>query len=103
MSKAEMTEGTIIDVSYEDEMKQSYLDYSLSVILSRALPDVRDGLKPVQRRILYDMRSLGLFSDKPHRKARGSWGYHGTLSPHGDSSIYDALVVLSRDYKTRIP
>lgn len=94
----------IIEISYEDEMKQSYIDYSMSVILSRAVPDVRDGLKPVQRRIIYDMKKLGLYPDKPHRKsARVVGDTMGRFHPHGDSSIYDAMTVLSRWYGTTEP
>ena len=83
----------IIPINVEDEMRDSYLAYAMSVIASRALPDVRDGLKPVQRRILYAMRDIGLTPDKQHRKCAGVIGevlksYH----PHGDSSVYDALV-----------
>lgn len=94
----------IIETSYEEEMKQSYLDYSMSVILSRAVPDVRDGLKPVQRRIIYDMKKLGLYPDKPHRKsARVVGDTMGRFHPHGDSSIYDAMVVLSKNYGNNFP
>ena len=94
----------IIEISYENEMKQSYIDYSMSVILSRAVPDVRDGLKPVQRRIIYDMKKLGLYPDKPHRKsARVVGDTMGRFHPHGDSSIYDAMTVLSRWYGNNYP
>lgn len=97
-------EENIIDISYEDEMKKSYIDYSMSVILSRAVPDVRDGLKPVQRRIIYDMKKLGLYPDKPHRKsARVVGDTMGRFHPHGDSSIYDAMTVLSRWYGNMEP
>ena len=91
---------TILTTEYTEEMQKSYLDYSMSVITARAVPDVRDGLKPVQRRVLYDMHLLGLNSDKPHRKsARIVGDAMGKFHPHGDSSIYDALVVLSQDFK----
>ncbi len=83
----------IIQLDYSEEMKNSYRDYAMSVIVSRAVPDVRDGLKPVQRRILYSMMELGLEPDKPHRKsARIVGDTMGKYHPHGDSSIYDALV-----------
>ena len=90
----------IISTEYSDEMKQSFINYSMSVITDRAVPDVRDGLKPVQRRVLYAMNELGLNSDKPHRKsARIIGDTMGKFHPHGDTSIYDALVVLSQDFK----
>lgn len=90
----------ITDVEYSDIMKKSYLDYSMSVIVSRAIPDVRDGLKPVQRRIIYDMGELGTFHDRPYRKsARIVGDTMGKYHPHGDSSIYDALVVMSQEFK----
>ena len=91
---------TIISTEYSDEMQQSFINYSMSVITARAVPDVRDGLKPVQRRVLYAMNELGLNSDKPHRKsARIVGDAMGKYHPHGDSSIYEALVVLSQDFK----
>jgi DNA gyrase subunit A len=91
-------------VNVEDEMRESYLSYAMSVIASRALPDVRDGLKPVQRRILYAMREMNLLPDKQHRKSAGVIGevlknYH----PHGDSSVYDALVRMAQDFTLRYP
>ena len=90
----------IIHVAYADHMEQSYIDYAMSVIIARAVPDVRDGLKPVQRRTLYDMYELGTRSDKPHRKsARIVGDTMGKYHPHGDSSIYDALVVMAQDFK----
>ena len=90
----------IISTEYSDEMQQSFINYSMSVITARAVPDIRDGLKPVQRRVLYAMNELGLNSDKPHRKsARIVGDAMGKYHPHGDSSIYDALVVLSQDFK----
>ena len=90
----------IISTEYSDEMRQSFINYSMSVITDRAVPDIRDGLKPVQRRVLYAMNELGLNSDKPHRKsARIVGDTMGKYHPHGDSSIYDALVVLSQDFK----
>ena len=95
-----MSEAQIIRTEYSDVMKKSYIDYAMSVIVARALPDVRDGLKPVQRRTLYDMHELGIRWDKPYRKCARIVGdtmakYH----PHGDSSIYEALVVMAQDFK----
>ena len=90
----------IIRTEYSEVMQKSYIDYSMSVITARALPDVRDGLKPVQRRVLYAMDQLGLNYDKPHRKsARLVGDTMGKYHPHGDSSIYETLVVLSQDFK----
>ena len=85
-------------------MQKSYIDYAMSVIIARALPDVRDGLKPVQRRTLYDMYELGIRYDKPYRKcARIVGDTMGKYHPHGDSSIYEALVVMSQDFKKGLP
>ncbi len=93
-------EDSIISTEYSDLMQKSYIDYAMSVICQRAVPDVRDGLKPVQRRVLYAMNQLGLNYDKPHRKsARIVGDTMGKYHPHGDSSIYDALVVLEQDFK----
>ena len=90
----------ILTAEYSEEMQRSYINYSMSVITARAVPDIRDGLKPVQRRVLYAMHMLGLNADKPHRKsARIVGDAMGKYHPHGDSSIYDALVVLSQDFK----
>lgn len=90
----------ILRTEYSEEMQKSYLDYSMSVITARAIPDSRDGLKPVQRRVLYDMSELRIFSDRPHRKsARIVGDTMGKYHPHGDSSIYETLVVLSQDFK----
>lgn len=97
-------EENIIQLDFSEEMKTSYRDYAMSVIISRALPDVRDGLKPVQRRILYAMKELSLSPDKPHRKsARIVGDTMGKYHPHGDSSIYDALVHMATDYSLSIP
>ncbi|WP_442638150.1 DNA gyrase/topoisomerase IV subunit A [Rossellomorea marisflavi] len=97
-------EENIIDYPYEDEMKTSYLDYSMSVILSRALPDARDGLKPVHRRILYGMKEMGVTHEKPHKKSARIVGQVlGLYHPHGDSSVYNAMVRLSQLFKVRIP
>lgn len=94
------SESQIIRTEYSDLMKKSYIDYAMSVIISRALPDVRDGLKPVQRRTLYDMYELGIRYDKPYRKcARIVGDTMGKYHPHGDSSIYEALVVMAQDFK----
>ncbi|MDY2629573.1 MAG: DNA topoisomerase (ATP-hydrolyzing) [Lachnospiraceae bacterium] len=94
----------IIHTDYSECMRQSYLNYSMSVITARALPDIRDGLKPVQRRTLYAMHELGLSSDKPHRKcARIVGDTMGKYHPHGDASIYEALVVMSQDFKKNEP
>ncbi len=93
-------ESQIIRMEYSDLMKKSYIDYAMSVIIARALPDVRDGLKPVQRRTLYDMYELGIRYDKPYRKcARIVGDTMGKYHPHGDSSIYEALVVMAQDFK----
>ena len=94
------SETQIIRTEYSDLMKKSYIDYAMSVIISRALPDVRDGLKPVQRRTLYDMYELGIRYDKPYRKcARIVGDTMGKYHPHGDSSIYESLVVMAQDFK----
>ncbi len=94
------SEPQIIRTEYSEVMKKSYIDYAMSVIIARALPDVRDGLKPVQRRTLYDMHELGIRFDKPYRKcARIVGDTMGKYHPHGDSSIYEALVVMAQDFK----
>ena len=95
---------TIIDVDLEKEMRKSYIDYAMSVIVSRALPDVRDGLKPVHRRILYAMYEDNLTADKPYRKSATTVGnVLGRYHPHGDASVYDALVRLAQDFSLRYP
>src|SRR5690554_3910808 len=100
----EFTEGRIVPVRVSDEMKRSYIDYAMSVIVDRALPDVRDGLKPVQRRILYGMYELGLRPDRPHRKsARIVGDVMGKYHPHGDAAIYDAMVRMAQDFSYRYP
>ena len=97
-------EEQIIRTEYSELMQKSYIDYAMSVIIARALPDVRDGLKPVQRRTLYDMYELGIRYDKPYRKcARIVGDTMGKYHPHGDSSIYDALVVMAQDFKKGLP
>lgn len=94
----------IIKAEFSELMQKSYIDYAMSVICQRALPDVRDGLKPVQRRVLYAMEELGLSPDKPHRKsARIVGDTMGKYHPHGDSSIYEALVVMEQDFKKGMP
>ena len=98
------TEEQIIRTEYSEIMQKSYIDYAMSVIIARALPDVRDGLKPVQRRTLYDMYELGIRYDKPYRKsARIVGDTMGKYHPHGDSSIYESLVVMSQDFKKGEP
>ena len=100
----ELENERIIQVDIEDEMKRSFLDYSMSVIVSRALPDVRDGLKPVHRRILYTMYEDGFTPDKPYRKCATTVGdVLGRYHPHGDASVYDALVRLAQDFSLRYP
>ena len=97
-------EHSTIRTEYSELMQKSYIDYAMSVIIARALPDVRDGLKPVQRRTLYDMYELGIRYDKPYRKsARIVGDTMGKYHPHGDSSIYDALVVMAQDFKKGLP
>src|SRR5512136_379234 len=94
----------IIPVAIEDEVKTSYLNYAMSVIVSRALPDVRDGLKPVHRRILFGMNEMGLHADKPYKKcARITGDVLGKYHPHGDMAIYDSLVRLAQDFNMRYP
>src|SRR4030042_1046247 len=99
-----MVTGMVKPVNIEDEMKGSYLDYAMSVIVSRALPDVRDGLKPVHRLILYAMNDMGLRPNSPHRKSALIVGeVLGKYHPHGDSSVYDAMVRLAQDFSMRYP
>ena len=95
----ETKQENVIRTDYSEIMQKSYIDYAMSVIISRALPDVRDGLKPVQRRTLYDMYELGIRYDRPYRKcARIVGDTMGKYHPHGDSSIYDALVVMAQSF-----
>ncbi len=97
-------EGKIVPIRLEDEMRKSYIDYAMSVIIGRALPDVRDGLKPVHRRILYAMHESGMGPDKPHKKsARVVGDVLGKYHPHGDASVYDAMVRLAQDFSIRYP
>src|SRR3982751_2094124 len=100
-----MAEGEkIIPINIEDEMKTAYIDYSMSVIVSRALPDVRDGLKPVHRRVLYGMLDLGVLSNRPYKKSARIVGeVLGKYHPHGDSSVYDAMVRMAQDWSLRYP
>ncbi len=102
MNKTEYSSGKIINVDINREMRKSFLDYSMSVIVSRALPDVRDGLKPVHRRILYNMYENGITASKPHRKCAYTVGeVLGKYHPHGDASVYDAMVRLAQDFSMR--
>ncbi|HRU12207.1 MAG TPA: DNA gyrase subunit A, partial [Dysgonamonadaceae bacterium] len=97
-------EDRIIPINIEDEMKSAYIDYSMSVIVSRALPDVRDGFKPVHRRILFGMYELGNTPDKPHKKSARIVGeVLGKYHPHGDSSVYNAMVRLAQSWSMRYP
>src|SRR5512137_1066127 len=94
----------IIKVNIEEEMKSAYIDYSMSVIVSRALPDVRDGLKPVHRRVLYGMSELGVLSNKPYKKSARIVGeVLGKFHPHGDTSVYDAMVRMAQEWSLRYP
>ncbi|WNK74726.1 DNA gyrase subunit A, partial [Treponema pallidum] len=96
--------GVLVPISIETEVKRAYIDYSMSVIVSRALPDVRDGLKPVHRRILYAMEEKGLRFSGPTRKCAKIVGdVLGSFHPHGDASVYDALVRLGQDFSLRYP
>ena len=102
MNETEYSSGKIINVDINREMRKSFLDYSMSVIVSRALPDVRDGLKPVHRRILYNMYENGITASKPHRKCAYTVGeVLGKYHPHGDASVYDAMVRLAQDFSMR--
>src|SRR3954462_8386392 len=94
--------GNLVPINIQDEMRRSYVDYAMSVIIGRALPDVRDGLKPVHRRILYGMRDMGLASNRAYRKCAKIVGeVMGNYHPHGDSPIYDALVRMAQDFSYR--
>lgn len=97
-------DNLVIPVDVDEEMKKSFIDYAMSVISDRALPDVRDGLKPVHRRILYSMYTQGFTWDKPHRKSATTIGdVLGRFHPHGDASVYDALVRMAQDFSMRHP
>src|SRR6187431_2754775 len=95
---------SIIPINIEDEMRGAYIDYSMSVIISRALPDVRDGLKPVHRRVLFGMQELGVNYNKPYKKSARIVGeVLGKFHPHGDSSVYDTMVRMAQDWSLRYP
>src|SRR6201997_314125 len=95
-------EDIIIPINIDEEMRSAYIDYSMSVIISRALPDVRDGLKPVHRRVLFGMLDLGLASNKPTKKSARIVGeVMGKYHPHGDSSVYDTMVRMAQDFSLR--
>ncbi|MEZ4798399.1 MAG: DNA gyrase subunit A [Flavobacteriales bacterium] len=99
-----MAEDRIVSINIEDEMKSAYIDYSMSVIVSRALPDVRDGLKPVHRRVLFGMLELGVLSNRPHKKSARIVGeVLGKYHPHGDSAVYDTMVRMAQDWSLRYP
>ena len=99
-----MSSESRIPVNIEDEMKRSYMDYAMSVIIGRALPDVRDGLKPAHRRVLFGMRQMGLASNRAYRKCAKIVGdVMGKYHPHGDDAIYDTLVRLAQDFSSRYP
>src|SRR5579871_5029482 len=95
---------SIVPINVEDEMRRSYVDYAMSVIIGRAIPDVRDGLKPVHRRILYSMYEQGILPTAAHRKSAKVVGdVLGKYHPHGDASVYDAMVRLAQDFSMRYP
>jgi DNA gyrase subunit A len=99
-----MVIGATREVNIDDQLKSSYLDYAMSVIVSRALPDVRDGLKPVQRRILYAMQDMGLTRTSAHKKSARIVGeVLGKYHPHGDASVYDTMVRMAQDFSMRYP
>ena len=99
---SEFREGKVVPIKIVDEMKTSYINYAMSVIVERALPDVRDGLKPVQRRIIYSMGELGMRHDRPYKKSARIVGeVMGKFHPHGDSAIYDAMVRMAQDFSYR--
>ena len=101
---SEFTHGKVVGINIQDEVKNSFMDYAMSVIVSRALPDVKDGLKPVHRRILYAMHELGITPDKPHRKSARIVGeVLGKYHPHGDLAVYEAMVRLAQDFSCRYP
>src|SRR5580704_16407937 len=99
-----MSGEKIIQINIEDEMKTAYIDYSMSVIVSRALPDVRDGLKPVHRRVLFGMLDLGVLSNRPYKKSARIVGeVLGKYHPHGDTSVYDTMVRMAQHWSLRYP
>ena len=98
----EGSRGNIIPINIEDEMRSAYIDYSMSVIISRALPDVRDGLKPVHRRVLYGMLELGVSYNRPYKKSARIVGeVLGKYHPHGDTSVYDSMVRMAQNWSQR--
>ena len=104
MGRQDREDETIIEREINEEMRTAYIDYAMSVIVSRALPDVRDGLKPVHRRILYSMHEDGITSDKAYRKCANTVGsVLGRYHPHGDASVYDAMVRMAQDFTMRYP
>lgn len=104
MDSIEWKEGKIINTPLEGQMKNSYIDYAMSVIVTRALPDVRDGLKPVHRRILYAMSEAGMLPNKPYKKsARIVGDVLGKFHPHGDFAVYESAVRMAQDFSTRYP
>src|SRR5512143_1097130 len=104
MTPNDELKSLLLTINIEEEMKTSYLDYAMSVIVGRALPDVRDGLKPVHRRVLYAMSELGLTRSKPYKKsARVVGDVIGKYHPHGDAAVYDAIVRMAQDFSMRYP
>jgi len=104
MSDFDYREEKIVKVNIENQMKSAYIDYSMSVIVSRALPDVRDGLKPVHRRVLFGMHELGVMSNRPHKKSARIVGeVLGKYHPHGDTSVYDSMVRMAQEWSLRYP
>jgi DNA gyrase subunit A len=104
VERLDVTNPDVIDVDLNNEMKTSFLSYAMSVIVSRALPDVRDGLKPVHRRILYAMDQIGVYHDRPHKKsARIVGDVIGKYHPHGDTAVYEAMVRMAQDFSYRYP
>ena len=94
----------IVKINIEEEMKSAYIDYSMSVIVSRALPDVRDGLKPVHRRVLFGMSEIGLYANRPYKKSARIVGeVLGKYHPHGDSACYEAMVLMAQSFSYRYP
>jgi len=102
--ESEFQQERIVKVNIENQMKSAYIDYSMSVIVSRALPDVRDGLKPVHRRVLFGMHELGVYSNRPYKKSARIVGeVLGKYHPHGDTSVYDSMVRMAQDWSLRYP
>ena len=104
INKEELLKDRLREVDIVSEMRKSFLDYSMSVIVDRALPDVRDGLKPVHRRILHSMNELGIIASKPYKKSARIVGeVIGKYHPHGDTAVYDAMVRMAQDFNYRYP